>query len=420
VLSLVIADLDEHDHEEGSQTTDNNQHDLDIIVGTKASGVANIRVWWNGQPDRYTGGVYFRQTESYLGNASFDIPVLAAANVDKSEEEDTDVISGIAAGTNVGRFQVWQNQAFGNAGERPGVVGTVSNPVTPNGQYWDNPGTGEVRGMAVRDMNGDGYRDVVIGTKTNANAGKIEIWWNDGAGAFSHDPSLDVYTASGEVRSVAVADMNLDGYPDIVAGTKTNNGDTAGTIDILFSNGLSLRRFTTVFTVAAGGSVYGLAVARMDSDGTPDVVTAIRTGNTTGKIEFWKNNGTIVSSLVRRDEQATPGPAISVAVGRVDYGNLGNDIVVGTSGAGGGTPPAVQAFFCDPDGINGAIIPNTFSWADANAGGSVNALAIGKLECSQDAPDKDPLADIIAGTATSASTGDLVIYLNPYAATIFP
>ena len=166
--------------------------------------------------------------------------------------------------------------------------------------------------------------------------------------------------------------------------------------------------------------MYALAVARMDSDGLPDVVTAIKTGNTTGKIEFWQGKGTIVSGLVRRDEQATPGPAISVAVGRVDYGNFGNDIVVGTAGAGGGTPPAVQAFFCDPDAINGAIIPNVFSWADANAGGSVNAVAIGKLECSLDAPDEDPLADIIAGTATSASTGDLVIYLNPYASTILP
>ena len=68
----------------------------------------------------------------------------------------------------------------------------------------------------------------------------------------------------------------------------------------------------------------------------------------------------------------------------------------------------------------GAIIPNSFSWADANAGGSVNAVAIGRLECSQDRLSDDPLNDIIAGTATSASTGDLVIYLNPYAATIYP
>jgi hypothetical protein len=150
------------------------------------------------------------------------------------------------------------------------------------------------------------------------------------------------------------------------------------------------------------------------------VVTAVRNGSNTGKIEFWKNNGTISGALTKKDEQATAGPAISLALGAIDFGNTSNDIVVGTAGAGGGTPPAVQAYFCDPAATNGAIIPNILSWADANAGGAVNALAIGKLECSQDTPDDDLLADIVAGTATGASTGELVIYLNPYAATIYP
>jgi hypothetical protein len=214
--------------------------------------------------------------------------------------------------------------------------------------------------------------------------------------------------------------MNADGYADIIAGTKTNSGDTSGNIDIFFSNGLTTRRFTTTYSIATGGSVYSIAVGRMDADSNPDVITAVRTGNLTGKIEFWKGSGLMIGALARRDEQATPGPAISVAIGPIDYGNASNDIVVGTSGAGGATPPAVQIYFCDPNATGGAIIPNSFSWADANAGGSVNAVAIGKLQCSQDTPDNDPLNDIVAGTATSASTGDLVIYMNPYASLIVP
>src|SRR5262249_32530342 len=263
--------------------------------------------------------------------------------------------------------------------------------------------------------NGDGNIDVVLGTKTAANQGKIEVWWGDGHGSFSHSPSLDVYAASGEVRAVAINDMNADGYPDIICGTKTNTPDTQGAIDILFSNGLSARRFTTVYSVAAGGSVYAIAARRMDNDLLPDVITAVKTGNNTGQIEFWHGNGTLVLALTRKDTQATPGPAISLAIGQLDYGNASNDIVVGTAGGGGGTPPAVQAYFCDPAAVNGNIIPSAFSWSDANAGGSVNAVAIGKLECSQDHLDQDALNDIVAGTATGASTGDLVIYLNPYA-----
>ena len=113
-------------------------------------------------------------------------------------------------------------------------------------------------------------------------------------------------------------------------------------------------------------------------------------------------------------------PALSIAVGPRDPANNNPDIVVGTAGAGGSTPPAVQIYFVNPSAASGNIIPATFSWADANAGGAVNAVAIGKLECSQDRLNDDGLYDVVAGTATSASTGDLVIYLNPYSSTIVP
>ena len=158
----------------------------------------------------------------------------------------------------------------------------------------------------------------------------------------------------------------------------------------------------------------------MDSDGPPDVVVALRTGNNTGKCEFWHNNGTLSSSLTREDEIATAGPATAIALGPLVYNSTTNDIVVGTAGAGGGTPPAVQAFFCNPSAPSGNIIPAVQSWSDANAGGTVNALAIGKLECSQDHLDQDPVPDIVAGTSTGASTGDIVIYLNPYTSTVLP
>jgi hypothetical protein len=417
---MALADLDERDASEGSATTVNGQHDLDIIVGTRASGIANIRVWWNGQPGAYTGNVYYRATESYLGNASYDIPALAASDIDNSGATTRDLISGAVTGTNVGLFQVWRNQAYGGAGEVQGRVGAATSPVTPNAQYYDNPGTGEARAVAIDDLNGDGRKDVVVGTKTNTNQGKVEVWWGDGAGGFTHSISLDVYTATGEVRSIAVSDMNADGFPDIVTGTKTNNADTQGNLDIFYSNGLSTRRFTTVYSVAVGGAIYAIGAARMDDDSYTDIITAVKSGSNAGKIEFWKNNGTIVGALTRRDEQATPGPALSLALGQLDYGNTSIDIAVGTAGAGGSTPPAVEAFFCDPAASGGAIIPNVLSWSDANAGGAVNALAIGRLECSQDRLGDDALSDIVAGTATSASTGDLVIYLNPYSSTVYP
>jgi hypothetical protein len=300
------------------------------------------------------------------------------------------------------------------------MVGVVGSPTTPNASFYDSPGTGEVNGVAVGDINRDGFQDIVIGQKTGTNAGRIGVWWGDGTGNFAHSSTLDVYATSGEVRGVCLTDMNGDGWLDIVAGTKRNNADTQGSTDIFFSNMLAATRFTTVYSTAVGGSVYGLATARMDSDGNTDVVVALRTGNNTGKCEFWHNNGTMTGSLTKQDEITTAGPATAVALGPLVYNSSSNDIVIGTSGAGGGTPPAVQAFFCNPSAAAGNIIPAAQSWADANAGGTVNALAIGKLECSQDHLDQDPVPDIVAGTSTGASTGDIVIYLNPYSSTVIP
>ena len=102
------------------------------------------------------------------------------------------------------------------------------------------------------------------------------------------------------------------------------------------------------------------------------------------------------------------------------YPTTNNDIVVGTAGGGGGIPPAVQAFFCDRTQTGANVMPALQSWADANAGGPVNAIAVGRLQCSQDHLDQDPLPDIVAGVATSSSTGTINIYLNPYSATFGP
>src|SRR5260221_13450770 len=106
--------------------------------------------------------------------------------------------------------------------------------------------------------------------------------------------------------------MNGDGYLDIVAGTKRNSGDTSGSADIFFSNTLPLTRFTTVYTTAVGGSVYGLGTARMESDGSADVVVALRAGSNTGKCEFWHNNGTMTGSLTLQGGNSTAGAGTAV------------------------------------------------------------------------------------------------------------
>ena len=106
---------------------------------------------------------------------------------------------------------------------------------------------------------------------------------------------------------------------------------------------------------------------------------------------------------------------LSLALGQIDYGNQSLDIVAGTPAR------SVQSWFCDPQAATAAgIIPTQASWADANAGGAVNAVTIAKLEASRDDSGRDLLNDIVCGTAINGSSGAIVIYLNPYVWTLNP
>lgn len=74
-------------------------------------------------------------------------------------------------------------------------------------------------GLDVGDMNGDGFPDVISTVQaTNRN---LRLWISDGQGGFSLQSRTRVGSAA---RSIALADMNLNGDLDIVVG---NAGDEA-------------------------------------------------------------------------------------------------------------------------------------------------------------------------------------------------
>ena len=65
--------------------------------------------------------------------------------------------------------------------------------------------------LAVADLDGDGDPDVVIGNRGAPGA----ILTNDGSATFTRTPFGD---AEGAIYGLAIGDVNGDGVPDIVAG----------------------------------------------------------------------------------------------------------------------------------------------------------------------------------------------------------
>jgi len=134
--------------------------------------------------------------------------------------------------------------------------------------------TSSQRAMTMRDMNDDGYEDVIMETRANvANELQTTFYIADGAGSFSsayqyRDTSSVAMKYMEETKGPCVIDTNGDNLPDLLSSilgfgftSHTNNGD--GTFNL-----------QTTIPKATSEDARGFACSDLDGDGTLDIVSA--------------------------------------------------------------------------------------------------------------------------------------------------
>jgi FG-GAP-like repeat len=124
-------------------------------------------------------------------------------------------------------------------------------------QSWD---------IAIGDVNGDGNADLVTANNKWA-VNSISVYINRGAGRFS--PRVD-YRTGRAPDSVAIADLNGDGKPDVATACKRN------TVSVLLNNGDG--RFPSRVDYPAPQHPRSIAIGDMNGDRNPDLVTANSAG----------------------------------------------------------------------------------------------------------------------------------------------
>src|SRR5207253_899102 len=96
-------------------------------------------------------------------------------------------------------------------------------------------------------------------------------------------------------RSVAVADVNGDGKPDLVAANASES-----TVSVLLNTtvpGATTPSFATEQTFATGSMPFSVAVEDLNGDGKPDLVVANRNDNTVSVLLNTTTPGTATPSF---------------------------------------------------------------------------------------------------------------------------
>ncbi|HVM87612.1 MAG TPA: FG-GAP-like repeat-containing protein [Puia sp.] len=153
------------------------------------------------------------------------------------------------------------------------------------------------------DVNGDGYSDVVVGA-IGYNAGTLDgaiyLYMGSSTGLSTSSTVMTVSGGSESGWSVAAGDINGDGYSDIAVGAKFASTD-AGSVYIYYGNssGISNPSYPTVLNGGGAGYFFGfsVAVADVNADGYSDVIVGAPGVNSlAGAVYIYNGSSTFSSS----------------------------------------------------------------------------------------------------------------------------
>ena len=152
---------------------------------------------------------------------------------------------------------------------------------------------------AIADVDGDGIPDIVV---SNHDSNNVSVLLGTGAGTFTRAAGSPFAVDAGP-RALAIVDVNGDGKPDIVTANSNNNSNSSGSVSILLNAGNG--SFSAAGApIAIGPHPYSVAVADVNGDGKPDIVTPSAT-QYTATVLLGAGNGSF-----------SPAVGSPVAVGR--------------------------------------------------------------------------------------------------------
>jgi hypothetical protein len=299
---------------------------LDLLVANYGSGTVGVLLG--------NGDGTFQTAVAYGSGGSYAVSV-AVADVNGDGKPDllvanyVDDTIGVLLGNGDGTFQTVVT--YGSGGYVPRLVAVAdvngdgkldllaanlsANGGTSNGSVGVLLGNGDgtfqtavaygsggynAYSVAVADVNGDGKPDLLVSNYcenfNNCPNGSVGVLLGNGDGTFR---AAVTYESGGTgADSVAVADVNGDGKPDLLVANGCGNNINScanGSLGVLLGNGDGTFQ-TAVAYFSGGGSAYSAAVADVNGDGKPDLL-ACNLGNDTVGVLLGNGDGTFQTAV---------------------------------------------------------------------------------------------------------------------------
>jgi hypothetical protein len=140
---------------------------------------------------------------------------------------------------------------------------------------------------AVADLNGDGKLDLVVANNNNENFGTFSVLLGNGNGTFKEAKNYD--TGGWAASSIACADMDGDGFPDVVVANASGDTDQDN-LAVIRGNGNGTFQKPRTYSVP---NFYPTAVTIADFNGDGNMDVAVSVDSSAFLVYFGKGSGAL-------------------------------------------------------------------------------------------------------------------------------
>lgn len=161
------------------------------------------------------------------------------------------------------------------------------------------------------DFDNDGRPDLLLGPDPSDAGGKLRLLRNEGEGRFADLTAEAGLADVTRITAVGVADLDNDGYEDLVLGT------AALAVNRVFWNqeGAGFKEVTIVSQGSYLDEPVAYAVADLEGNGTIDILSLDRSG----AVRWLEATGAMDSSVIVKVNQAPPGCRVVLTVRDKDW-----------------------------------------------------------------------------------------------------